>query len=117
MTDLTIDGILPRPDQGSTPGPEDIGRVVTIVVHTVAGQNAGNKEVVSGRLTMLAYAPAEVHETTALPPEIAKLTGTSEEQNTHRHVDPEQVTFAFEGGGRFHVLMSEHEWSYTVHPS
>lgn len=115
MTDLTIDGIMPRPNVGSTPGPEDIGAVVTVVVHTVAGPNAGNQEMVSGRLVMLAYAPPEVHETHALPPEIAKLTGHSEEENTHKHVDPEQVTFAFEGGGRFHVMMAEHEWSYTVH--
>lgn len=117
MTDLTTDGLIPSPNVGSTPGPEDIGRVVTLVVHTVAGQNAGNRELITGKLLMFAYCPMEVHESHALPPEIAKLTGTSDEANTHRHVDPEQITFAFESGGRFNVLLSEHEWSYTVHPN
>lgn len=111
----SLHDLVPAPHAGSRPGPEDIGRVVTIVTRTIDGPNTGNVDVAVGRLTAFVYTPAEIHETQTLPPGIAQLAGKTEEENTHQHLDPESVVFVLEGGSSCAIVVSEHEWSYTVH--
>lgn len=106
---------LPRSESGTIPDPGDIGKVIEVVFEHTDGPNQGNVEVSCGRLVGIWYSPAEVHSNPQvhMPAELRQALGV-EETEPEQHIDPESLTFAFEGGLRLNIQPSAHRWRYTV---